>query len=167
LQLLQQTRNDIFNSSKNDELNSNMSLFEYMTGLRPREDQFEKIKFIIDKVSDPKCDYGALIQQIMGSGKTKVLLPFIVTLLLNRSDNPSVVVSHVSQLPAIMLELPKILSGVGIRVDEINIDFSQFSNPLELRQFRKLLANAFARRDRVPVLASYILLALHTAYRVL
>ncbi|MDR3274200.1 MAG: hypothetical protein LBS87_02605, partial [Puniceicoccales bacterium] len=167
LQLLRQTRNGIFNASKNDELNSNMLLFEYMTELRPREDQFEKIKFIIDKVSDPECDYGALIQQIMSSGKTKVLLPFVITLLLNRSDSLPIVVSHISQLPAVMLELPKILSGVGIRVDEIDMDFSQFFNPLELRQFRKLLTIAFARRDRVPVLTSHTLLALHTAYRAL
>ncbi|MDR2436119.1 MAG: DUF3638 domain-containing protein, partial [Puniceicoccales bacterium] len=161
LPLLRQTRR---NTSEDSELANNMLLFEYMTNIRPRADQTAKIKFIIDEISKPDCDTGALIQQIMGSGKTKVLLPFIVTLLLNRGESLPMVVSHISQLPAVAMELPAILSGVGIRMDVIDMDYSKFSNPQAIRLLREQLEVAFERRDVVPALASHTVLALNTAF---
>jgi hypothetical protein len=160
LPILRQMRSGVV---ENRELENNVILFEYMTGIRPREDQIEKINFIINEISKPNCDTGALIQQVMGSGKTKVLLPFIIMLLLNHGEHLPLVVSHISQLPAIAMELPAILSGVGIRMDLIDMDYSQFANPRVIRLLREQLELAIDKRNIVPALSSHTMLALRTA----
>ncbi|MDR1891202.1 MAG: hypothetical protein LBQ23_03445 [Puniceicoccales bacterium] len=175
LQILRQTRGgtsiirdgDGLDVGAKNELVRNMLLFEYMTGIRPREDQVEKILFIVKTISAPDGSHGALIQQIMGSGKTKVLLPFLITLLFNRNNNLPIVISHISQLPAVMLEMPAILRGVGIRMDAIDMDYGHFSTPRAICLIRERLEMSFDRRNSVPVFDSHTLLALRTAFRAL
>jgi hypothetical protein len=167
LPLLRQTRNDVVRNDGDNGLVGNMLLFEYMTGIRPREDQIEKMASIVNALVRGGDQHGALIQQIMGSGKTKVLLPFLIALLLNGQDNFPMIVSHISQLPAVMMELPAILGRIGIRLDLIDVDYSQFFNPEMIRALRQQLETAFAERNSVPVIASHTLLALRTAFRTL
>jgi hypothetical protein len=137
------------NTLEDNELTNNMLLFEYMTNIRPREHLVAKMKFIIDERSKKDCDTGALIQQIMGSGKTKVFLPFIITLLLNRGESLPMVVSHISQSPAVAMESPAILWGVGIRMDIIDMNCSNCSNPQAIRLLRERLEVAFKRQEIV------------------
>ncbi|MDR1255312.1 MAG: hypothetical protein LBJ94_00050 [Puniceicoccales bacterium] len=173
-QFLQRMRSEPSDRPIADELASNLLLFEYMTGIRARNGQVKKIGFAIKEISkenenqdsdDERAERGALIQQIMGSGKTKVLVPAIITLLLNRGDNLPVIISHSSQLPAIMLELPKTLANAGIYLDLINSEFSQLSNPETLHLLNRQLEVDFERRDRIPVMDSRSLLTLRTAFR--
>ncbi|MDR2737941.1 MAG: hypothetical protein LBB18_03315 [Puniceicoccales bacterium] len=143
-----------------------VKLFNFMTGIRPRLDQMEKMKLIIKKIEDmPNKRFGLLIQQIMGSGKTKVLLPFIVMLLCNRKDLMPIIVSHISQMPAVLLELRPMLGVIGIRLDAFDASYRQLSDEKELEIFRRKLEISFEKRNSVFAIPSHTILALRTVLR--
>jgi hypothetical protein len=158
-------KNPLETRARNPELFANSLLFELMTGIRPREDQVEKNVAIVNEISGSGDEPGILIQQIMGSGKTEVLMPFLIVLMLNRTGNFPIIVSHDSQMPAVELELPNILQSVGIRLNVIKIDSDALMQPKGIRHIREIFELAFANRDVVPALTSNFILSLRTTFR--
>ncbi|MDR2738141.1 MAG: hypothetical protein LBB18_04375 [Puniceicoccales bacterium] len=166
LTLLRKVRPIDFANSDNTKLSGNILLFEYMTGIRPRSDQVTKMDFILKSISQPSTDNrGILIQQIMGSGKTKVLIPFLILSLFNMGEKLPIVLSHSSQLPAVALELPHILSMVGIRLDVVEMDYAKFLDVKEVRALREKLMIAKDKRNTTVAISSNMLLAARTAFR--
>jgi hypothetical protein len=82
--LLRQTRRNMLEDSK---LANNILLFEYITNIHAQENQVATRKFIVGKMLKPDRHVWTLIQQIMSNGKSKVVLPLIITLLLNREES--------------------------------------------------------------------------------
>ncbi|MDR2738157.1 MAG: DUF3638 domain-containing protein [Puniceicoccales bacterium] len=148
-----------------DDVYGTILLFEYMTGIRPRPDQISKMQFVANAISNNDSNAGILMQQIMGSGKTKVMIPFLVFLLFNKGNQLPSILSHISQLPAVQMELPAILQGVGIRTSTVNLDFSDYGDPHAIKKFRESLENMLASKNCIPMLSSHTLLAMRTAFR--
>ncbi|MDR1438317.1 MAG: hypothetical protein LBI69_04665 [Puniceicoccales bacterium] len=152
------------------QLSGNLLLFEYVTRIRPRDDQFEVLLLIIDQICKNPSDetaaksFGILVQQIMGSGKTKVLLPFLIQQMLLRGNNLPLIISHVTQIPALQFELPALLWNFGIRVEFMNPPFAELRTLEGLRIFYQSLQAAYRLRDRVPVVSSYTALSLMATF---
>ncbi|MDR2737540.1 MAG: hypothetical protein LBB18_01175 [Puniceicoccales bacterium] len=149
------------------EIIGNTLLFTHMTGLFPREDQMRKIEFISDAITESPGKCGALIQQVMGSGKTKVLLPFMVFMLMNRKENLPIIVSSGSQMPVAVPELRSILSGVGIGLGVISPSYEQLSDPNVVHTIRRLLEVSAENKNSIYAISSNTLLAIRTAFRAL
>jgi hypothetical protein len=132
-------------------------LFEYMCQIRPRLDQIEKIRFILQHIKDK--DSGALIQQIMGSGKSKVLTPFFILLISLRGDMLPVLVSHISQLPAVFKEMSQILSSIDMYLDPIEYSFNELDDTNGVSILHKRLKNALPAGNCVPLFTSQTIMA--------
>jgi hypothetical protein len=117
-------------------------LYEYMAQVRPRADQMVKIKFILEHLDDRGI--GVLIQQIMGSGKSKVLIPFLVVFISLKYDKLVMIVSHDSQFPAVFREIPPILQSCDMRLESFNSGSSELSTPEQVKLFRRRLKLAHA-----------------------
>ncbi|MDR2738174.1 MAG: DUF3638 domain-containing protein, partial [Puniceicoccales bacterium] len=158
--------NTLASSEISREIKGNVLLFTYMSGLFPRHDQIQKIKFIAEKITSSPEKCGVLIQQVMGSGKTKVLLPFLISMLMNRRNNLPMIVSHISQMPSVVSELHSILSRIGIKLVQISTDYDSKSlNSQTLRTLRNNLESSKKNRNPVYVISSSTLLAIRTAFR--
>ncbi|MDR1401597.1 MAG: hypothetical protein LBI81_01395 [Puniceicoccales bacterium] len=165
--LFRQDHSNTLNGDMPSELRGNLLMFTYMSGVFPRIDQIEKMRAIASEIKGSGEKVGALIQQIMGSGKTKVLLPFLISLLMNRGDNLPMIVSHISQMPMVVPELRAILSTVGIRLGVISLNYQQFSDPDVIHGLRNSLEVSFKNRDPIYAISSNTLLAMRTAFRTL
>jgi hypothetical protein len=148
-----------------DEIYGSVLLFEYMTGIRPRPDQIERMQFIAKNIGKSDKENGILIQQIMGSGKTKVIMPFLIFLLFHKGQQLPVIVSHVSQLPSVQMELPTILQKIGIRTAVINPSFVDLSGVSIIRKIRCELESMLNSKDCVPILSSHLMLTIRTVFR--
>ncbi|MDR2737584.1 MAG: hypothetical protein LBB18_01425 [Puniceicoccales bacterium] len=142
----------------------NVIFYEHSAGIRLRQDQIENIGLIIEKIRDSNWDTGILVQQIMGSGKTKVLMPFLISYVLRNSFLP-IIVPHVWQLPSVSVELPPILSNSGIRMDIISMNYGEFLNLDSITILRKMLETSIYTGKSCLVMSSHTLLAMRTAYR--
>ncbi|MDR1437575.1 MAG: hypothetical protein LBI69_00775 [Puniceicoccales bacterium] len=151
-------------------------LLEMMSQIRLRPDQIDKIYFIFSTVQSGKGDtFGILIQQLMGSGKSKALMPALILmgLCMKRKRNGNqdahlgypIIVSHITQLPAVIKELPPILSQLNLTVKHIDIDFANLRTLNGLRFLRKNLESIFQNRTCVPVFTSSALMALRAFFR--
>lgn len=162
-ELLPLLRSTHFDQENGTDFDSFEVIFEYMTGIRPRRDQMEKLEFSIKNVLNQNDDCGALIQQIMGSGKTKVLLPFLIFMAISKGKEIPVLISHISQIPSVSMELPAILSEVGIRLDFVNLTYKDVNDLTQLRILKSQLENSLSEHDRVLLLSSSTFFALKAA----
>ncbi|MDR1438265.1 MAG: hypothetical protein LBI69_04390 [Puniceicoccales bacterium] len=166
-------------------------ILEKMSQIRLRPDQIQKIHFIFDAVQQKGAGAsGVLIQQLMGSGKSKALIPALVLMALclkkkqrsagkeksgeinGDSDEVDlysfgypVIVSHITQLPAVLKELPSIFSELNITVEYFDLDLRELRKVQGMRDFRKKLKLIMKQRTRVPVFTSRTLMALRTLFR--
>ncbi|MDR2576853.1 MAG: hypothetical protein LBC42_02270, partial [Puniceicoccales bacterium] len=141
-----------------DKLDRLAMLFEYMTQLRPRQDQMNKIDFILERCTEP--GNGALIQQMMGSGKSKVLTPFLIMFAVFEGEKMPIIVPHSSQIASTIKELAPILANIGIRLENLSINFSALLDIRVLQQVLSKLQLALATSEYVPVMTSTTALAL-------
>ncbi|MDR1437934.1 MAG: hypothetical protein LBI69_02635 [Puniceicoccales bacterium] len=155
-------------------------ILEMMSQIRLRPDQIEKIYFIFQAVqngnkSGDEIATGALIQQLMGSGKSKALIPALVLMGLymrKKRENDSdshyfgypVIVSHSTQLSSVIKELPAIFSELKIGVEAIKLDFQSLRSVKGMQFFRRKLKNMMKKRTHIPVFTSSDLMALLTLF---
>ncbi|MDR1437486.1 MAG: hypothetical protein LBI69_00295 [Puniceicoccales bacterium] len=149
-------------------------ILEDMAQLRMRPDQIEKTQFTLNILMNNKSEKcGALIEQIMGSGKSKVLIPEYILFALSMSkklgqDNTwgyPVIVSHITQMSAVMKELPSIFRNFGINIEAMDLDFQQLKTLDGMRNLREKLELMAKERNTVPVFSSRDLMALYTLFR--
>lgn len=86
-------------------------IYEYSSGFRLRSDQIETIRSMT--IDDPSKIDNSIIQLIMGSGKSKVILP-LLAYLNSRGDNIPIIISP-DALFEIQLEDSRIFSGQYLR----------------------------------------------------
>jgi hypothetical protein len=144
-----------------------VAVFEYMTGIRPRPDQLEKLIFALQKIRDGDISGGsALIQQLMSSGKTKILTPFICYVISRSKDLFLIIVSHYSQISAVELELGFILpNNIGRKCDVLSLPFADIGNAGQLAIVSDRVEIALLNRDRVLITESRTLLTLRMKSR--
>ncbi|MDR1437766.1 MAG: hypothetical protein LBI69_01765 [Puniceicoccales bacterium] len=156
-------------------------ILEMMSQIRLRPDQIEKIYFTLETLQgegdgENKVAVGALIQQLMGSGKSKALIPALVLMGLclkkkrSKYDDGSnedscyfgypVIVSHSTQLPSVLKELPAIFSELGIVIEAIHLDFKSLKSVNGMRSLYEKLNDIVKERTRIPVFTSNELMAL-------
>jgi hypothetical protein len=145
-----------------DQFDKMSLLFEYMTRIRPRDDQMLKIQFAINSCANGSG--GGLIQQLMGSGKTKVLIPFFIMVIHLKGEQLPVIVSHASQLASVFKELPEIFRVIDIRLELFDMEFSDLGNNKALKILYGRLKDAKDSGCCVPVIESTVALALR-AYK--
>ncbi|MDR1437444.1 MAG: hypothetical protein LBI69_00075 [Puniceicoccales bacterium] len=163
-------------------------LLEVMSRIRLRPDQVEKIHFIFSSAQNGGKNSGVLIQQLMGSGKSKALIPALVLMGLcmkrkrrkttteGNLDQPidedqdaylgyPVIVSHITQLPAVLKELPPILSQLNLTVEYIDMNFTYLKTLDGIIFLHGKLESILKNRTCVPVFTSAALMAWRTLFR--
>ncbi|MDR1437921.1 MAG: hypothetical protein LBI69_02565 [Puniceicoccales bacterium] len=152
-------------------------ILELMTQIRLRPDQIEKMHFTFRAIqgkNDGKSNaaIGALIQQLMGSGKSKALIPALVLMGLYMKkkckDNGDsdcnfgypIIVSHITQFAAVLKELPPIFNELNISVAYINLNFQQLKTTQGMQLLRENLHRIIKERVCIPVFTSSSLMAL-------
>jgi hypothetical protein len=102
------------NYTAKNPLNSLLILYEYFSGIVLRQDQIDKINFLLeDFLASPSADRKSLnsrmLQSLMGSGKSKVLTPLLLLYLSKQHNCITTYITTKPMLPTAIAEISSFL----------------------------------------------------------
>ncbi|MDR2576473.1 MAG: DUF3638 domain-containing protein [Puniceicoccales bacterium] len=140
-----------------------IALFELFSGIRTRPDQREFLEVIIDALIRKDS---ILIQQLMGSGKTLVNIPFLVFFVDLLPDAFPLLCVHSSQMASIHKEFLGTMQVLtGVKISYLSLPSEHFTNLERLREIHQTLESTLRHGGQLPIIESRTLMGLRAQYK--